>query len=115
VAFIGKAARRAMRAWLRMRADDNPAMFITRTYDRMTYWGLRSMLTRRARQAGVEPPAAHDFRRAFALNMLRGGVDIFSLQRLMGHTDIGVLRRYLAQNDADLRAAHEKGSPADKI
>jgi len=74
---------------------------------------LRSMVQRRARAAGVRAPGLHDFRRAFALLALRGGVDLVSLQRLMGHSGLDVLRRYLAQTEADLRAAHAKGAPVD--
>jgi integrase/recombinase XerD len=58
-------------------------------------------------------PKLHGFRRAFALNMLRSGVDIFALQRLMGHADLQVLRRYLAQNDEDNQLAHMRGGPVD--
>jgi integrase len=57
-------------------------------------WGLKSI------------PTPHDFRRAFALIMLRNGVDIFALQKLMGHSDLHVLRHYLAQTDADVHTAH---------
>jgi len=109
--FIGRKTRRALRAYLRTRTDNCPALFVTRLDDRMAYTGLREILRRRARDAGLDGITLHSFRRAFALAMLRNGADIFSLQRLMGHADLAVLRRYLAQNDTDTRAAHEKYSP----
>jgi len=46
---------------------------------------------------------------------LRAGMDIYSLQRLMGHSDLSVLRRYLAQTEQDLKSAHEKASPVDRL
>jgi len=58
-------------------------------------------------------PTPHDFRRAFALVMLRNGVDIFALQKLMGHSDLQILRCYLAQIDQDIHNAHMRGSPVD--
>lgn len=58
-------------------------------------------------------PTLHGFRRAFALNMLRNGADVFSLQRLMGHSDSQVMRRYLAQKDQDNQLAHMRGGPVD--
>jgi hypothetical protein len=80
----------------------------------MTYTALRGLLRRRAQLAGLdEIPTPHDFRRAFALVMLRNGVDVFSLQKLMGHSDLQVLRRYLAQTDQDVQIAHMRGSPVD--
>lgn len=81
----------------------------------MTYTALRGLLRRRAYAAGPRQiPTPHDFRRAFALIMLRNGVDVFALQKLMGHSDLQVLRRYLAQTDQDIQIAHMRGSPVDK-
>ncbi len=120
--FIGKLTRRALRAYLTRRADKAPALWVTDTHEdtlrghageRLTYWGLRSMVQRRAKRAGVEAPELHGFRRAFALSMLRNGVDLITLQRLMGHTSLAVLGRYLAQTDQDMAAAHRRASPVD--
>jgi integrase/recombinase XerD len=113
--FIGQTTRRALRAYLKLRQDDNPALWLADTGERLTYWGLREMVERRARKAGIPPPSLHSFRRGFALEMLRAGVDLFSIQELLGHADLQVLRRYLRQVDDDLRAAHRKGSPADRL
>jgi site-specific recombinase XerD len=112
--FLGRKSRRAIRAYLRGRHDSNPALWLTDDGDRMTYAALRGVVRRRAQSAGLKhEPSLHDFRRAFAINMLRGGADVFSLQRLMGHADLQVLRRYLAQTDADIHGAHMRGSPVD--
>ena len=112
--FIGRKTRRAMRAYLRLRHDQSPAVFVSKEEERLTYDGLRQLLERRAKRAKlVNKPKLHGFRRAFALNMLRSGVDIFILQRLMGHADLQVLRRYLAQNDQDNQLAHLRGGPVD--
>ncbi len=73
-----------------------------RAFDRA---GIEAVIDSMADRAGITAPSPHDFRRAFALNMLRQGCDIFTLSRLMGHSDISVLRRYLALTDIDnLRA-----------
>jgi len=113
--FMGGKTRKAIRTYLRKRHDQSPALFVSNDEERLTYFGLRQMLGRRAKNAGLEnKPTLHGFRRAFALNMLRAGVDIFVLQRLMGHADLQVMRRYLAQNDLDSQLAHMQGSPVDK-
>jgi len=114
--YIGKHSKRVLRKYLRNRNDNNPALWVTHPYvesGRLTYSGLRSLIKRRAKQAGIEAPALHDFRRAFALNFLRNGGDIYSLQNLMGHADLRVLRRYLAQTTEDLQVAHRNFSPVD--
>jgi integrase/recombinase XerC/integrase/recombinase XerD len=113
--FIGKKSRRAVRAWLKIREDNSPALWVTKQGERLARESLRNIFTRRAETAGIESPSAHDFRRAFALNMLRSGVDLITLSRLMGHSDIQILRVYLAQNSDDLRAAHDRGGPVDRL
>lgn len=111
--FLGKKSRRALRAYIRTRKDSPQALWITKSKVRLTYWGLREIIRRRARRADVSTPGLHDFRRAFALQCLRNGVDIYSLQKLMGHADLQVLQRYLAQTTEDIQAAHRVGSPVD--
>ena len=70
-------------------------------------------LFERSKKAGIDAPGIHDFRRGFALAMLRAGVDIFTLAKLMGHSSIIVLQRYLAQTDRDAKEAHRRASPID--
>jgi site-specific recombinase XerD len=111
--FLGKASRRALRAYLKHRNDNYSALWVTEDGERLEYGGLRGILERRAKQAGIKAPSLHSFRRAFAINMLRAGVDVFSLQKLMGHADLQVLRRYLAQTTDDIAQAHSIGSPVD--
>lgn len=61
----------------------------------------------------IDKPSLHDFRRAFALNYLRNGGIIYSLQKLMGHADLHGLKRYLAQTIEDLQTVHLKISPVE--
>jgi integrase/recombinase XerD len=118
VVFLGAKARREALRFLKRRGrglHEGAPLWVTDEGKRLSYNGLREMLRRRARKAGVEPPSPHDFRRAFALLTLRGGADVFSLQRLMGHSNVSVLRRYLDQDPTDLQMAHEKAGPVDRL
>ena len=113
--YIGKKSKKALRAYLRLRKDKCPTLFVSKSEEKLTYEGLAQILERHAKRAGLKnKPNLHDFRRAFALTMLRNGVNIFALQRLMGHADLTILRRYLAQTDVDIAEAHLQGSPVDK-
>lgn len=115
VVYVGKKSKKAIRKYLKYREDNNSALWITPSTDRLSYDGLRAILTRRSKIANIAPPPIHSFRRAFALAMLRSGnVDIFSLQKLLGHNSIAIMRTYLAQNDEDTKLAHLKGSPVDR-
>ncbi len=114
VVCLGKRTRKEVRNYLRTRHDNSPQIWVSESGEALSYEALNSMLRRRSKKAGVKKPGLHDFRRAFALNCLRAGMDIFTLQKLTGHSDLQVLRRYLAQNTEDLVIAHGKASPVDK-
>jgi integrase/recombinase XerD len=114
--FVGRKGRKALRAYLKIRNDDSPALWVSRRGDRLAVPSTEGLLKRRGRLAGLKnPPSPHDFRRAHALTMLRAGVDVITLSRLMGHSTLEVLTRYLRQESEDLRQAHERASPADKV
>jgi site-specific recombinase XerD len=114
-AFLGHKARRAVRAYLRARGDLAGPLFAAKGGGRLSYFGLRSMVVRGAREAGVSPaPSLHSFRRAFTLDLLRSGADLLSIQRLLGHADMSLLKRYARQNVDDLRAVHAQYSPVDR-
>jgi len=115
--YLGKKSRKALRRYLKHRRDKCRSLWVTHPRygsERLTYSGLRSMLNRRAGLAGVEPPTAHDFRRAFAVAMLRNGVDLYTLATLMGHADIASLQPYLKLVASDAEAAHRRASPVDR-
>ncbi|MEK6751596.1 MAG: tyrosine-type recombinase/integrase [Chloroflexota bacterium] len=114
--FIGKRSRKALRAYIRLRTDNDSALWVTKNGGRrLAVPSLRQLLVRRADLARVPVPSPHDFRRSFALALLRAHVDIFSIQKLLGHAGLDVLRLYLAQNTDDIREAHERASPADNL
>lgn len=114
--FLSAKTRRALRAYLRMRHDHAAALWTTMQGERLSYDGLRAVLTRRAKLAGLaQVPSPHDFRRAFAINFLRSGGDLFNLANILGHKGLTVLRRYLALTSQDAQAAHARHSPVENL
>lgn len=112
---LGPRARRAVRQWLRARPSGGLALFCAPDGGRLGYMGLREAVRRLAARAGVRAPTLHSIRRAFALGMLRAGVDLLTLSRLMGHSGLSLLARYAKQSTGDLRAAVERASLADRL
>ena len=113
--FTGKRTRKALRAYKQVRESSAAALFVTDEGERMGYEGLRGVMMRRAQRANVPPPNLHSFRRFFALNCLRNGMDIFTLQKLMGHADLQILDRYLKQVTEDLERGHAQFGPVDRL
>lgn len=112
-AHLGDKSRQALRKYLRKRTDDDSALWIGRSGNRLSESGLQMLLRRKARRAGVPEPSPHDFRRAFALERLRAGVDLLTLSKLMGHESLQVLNRYLKQAGEDLQRVAKMSSPVD--
>lgn len=113
--FLGRQARRALRVYLKLREDAARSLFVNDEGERLKMAGLRQVIVRRARRAGVPIPSLHSFRRAFAIAMMRAGVDLLTIARLLGHSDLSLLDRYIKQNADDLRDSHSHGSPVDGL
>lgn len=79
-----------------------------KTMNRQT---LRLMLDRLETRSGVVHVHAHRFRHTFAINFLRNGGNIYTLQKLLGHTAFDMVKRYLAIAETDLDHDHQKASP----
>jgi integrase/recombinase XerC len=74
-------------------------------------------LIRRLRKYGIDLRwTPHSFRATFAINLLRGGADTFTLQTLGGWKDLEMPRRYTrALTAEDAFKVHRKASPADRM
>ncbi len=115
--FIGATTRKAIKLYLMDRngPETHEPLFVSETSgERLTYFGLAQIIKRLRTDAGVHF-SAHTLRRTFAINCLRGGMDIFVLAKLMGHADITVLKQYLDLVKDDLQNAHAKYGPVDNM
>ncbi len=113
-----KARKQLQRYFILERGDvqpDEPLFTSQRGGERLTYDGVSSLFKRLKKKVGIRHLSAHTFRRTFAIECLRNGMNIYILQRIMGHADLQVLRTYLALVEDDLRQAHKQSSPVDNI
>ena len=113
--FIGTRTLTALATYLahRPNAKSGDPLWTQANGQQLSASGIRQVMRRRANTVGIPEPGLHAFRRAFAINSLRNGIDMISLQRLMGHSSLQTIHRYLAQVDDDLRQAHRKFGVVD--
>jgi len=79
----------------------------------MTRQVLGHLLGRLGERAGVQDVYPHRFRHTFAINYLRNGGDVFTLQSLLGHSDLAMVRRYARVAQMDCERVHQTASPVD--
>jgi integrase/recombinase XerD len=117
--YLGKRALSAL--WLYVK-DERPEpakvgeehLFLTIDGYAMDRHTLRNLIRRLAKRAGIPGASTHAFRHTAAIEHLRNGMDLVSLQHLLGHADITTTRIYLeALSDEDIEARAKRTSPAD--
>lgn len=110
--YLGKSARRALWRYLGGRAEGS--LFQTTNGAAMDRNSIRLVLSHLGARAGISHVHPHRFRHTFAIEYLRNGGDVFTLQRLLGHGSLDMVRRYLALAQIDAALAHQRASPVDR-
>lgn len=115
--WAASVTRQALWQYLSERIDGGdpaPPLFTSTTGAR----GIgRRWLSRHVKQlgerAGVEGVYPHRFRHTFAVQYLRNGGDVFTLQILLGHSSLKMVRHYARLADVDTARVHAQASPVD--
>lgn len=113
----GKALGRYIRVERRPCLPVIDRLFLNRSGEPMTPGGLAHLLLTIGAQAGLprDHTAPHAWRRGMAVQYLRQGGDLFSLQQILGHTTLEMTRRYVRYLPDDLQREHMRASPVDRL
>ncbi len=113
--YIGKSTRHALWLYLASRPDAHPGdpLFSTLNGKPLNRFSVKNILYRLAASSGVPKVHPHRFRHTMAIEYLRSGGDVFTLQRLLGHANLEMVRYYLDLAESDSATAHRRASPVD--
>jgi len=117
VAF-GIAVRRALVNWLARRGDiASKQLFVNRFGVQLHSWQAEHRIRGYVKAAGIPTyhMNAHALRHFFAVEYLRNGGDIMTLQKQLGHTTLDMVRVYVAMSTTDLSRVHATAGPLDRI
>ncbi len=118
VVRIGKTTQKALLKYLLARGNNCASLWVSQQGNPMCREGIKIIVRRYCKVAVVSGarPSAHTFRHTCAINFLRNGGDIFSLQIMLGHSSLEMTRRYVSTlNAEDMIRQHIKASPVDNL
>ncbi len=87
-------------------------LFVNYTGDKLTRDGVRRIIQKIAKDAGIEKRISpHTLRHCFATHLLEGGADLRSLQEMLGHANISTTQIYTHVTSERLKEIHRKYHP----
>ncbi len=117
---FGTATAQALRRYTTSVEDlrTGDPFFITRYGRRISRRAVHEMITHHGQMSGrIEGVrcSPHTLRHTGAKRFILAGGDVFTLQKLLGHTTLAMVRRYVELADVDVRAQHQRFSPAHSL
>ena len=107
--YISTVAAEHLERYLNSRDDNGPELFRSRQGGRYAEeTSILRIMKSLSKRAGVDSVHPHRFRRTFATQLYRRGMDLHEIQRLMGHSNVQTTLGYIYTDDAQLRAAYQK-------
>ena len=114
--YFGMRTRRSLWRYLATlpdgRLSDAP-LFISKRGGPLTRHALYQLISRLGERAGIDDCKPHRFRHTFAINYLRNGGDVLTLQVVLGHTSLRMVRLYAKIAAQDCQRVHQKADPVD--
>ncbi len=116
---IGRPARQALeeyiydaRQTILKNKDEQDALFLNLSGERMTRQGLWKILKEYAEKADIEKKITPQIlRNSFAAHMIQNGADLKSLQELMGYEDITATQIYLTVSKNRIKEVYDNAHP----
>ncbi len=109
---IGRRAILAIDAYLALRDDQEPTLFLTtrgKPLDRILVW---RMIKKMGKEAGISKTISpHTLRHSFATHLLEGGADLRVIQEMLGHATIATTDRYTHVSSKAVQTSFNRHSP----
>lgn len=97
-----------VKEYLNSRSETGNMLFYNHCHGLLNSGGVRFILNQLAKRANVANCHPHRFRRTFATNLSKRGMDIHEIQKLMGHSNINTTTAYIYSDDSALHASYNK-------
>jgi len=111
---IGDIALSTIRAYLERRKKhiEAQALFLNKSGRRITDRGVRNIIDKYIRMAGIKQGVSpHTLRHSFATHLLDRGADLRSVQELLGHVNLSTTQIYTHLTTEKLKKVYDKAHP----
>lgn len=109
ICFITPETQEAISRYLKLRDDNEPALFISeQTKRRITPDTVRDVFRYGCINSEFEHVRPHTIRHSFATKMLEGGVDIRYIADLLGHESLDTTKIYTHVTNPKLKAIYDE-------
>lgn len=106
--YLDDVAGEILREYLASRTDNEEALFIGKRLERLHPGGVRDMLKKLGKSAGVDHVHPHKFRRTKATDLTRHGMQIQEVAALLGHDKLDTTMRYVVLNNDDIKSSYRR-------
>ncbi|MCO7519832.1 MULTISPECIES: tyrosine recombinase XerC [unclassified Pseudomonas] len=114
---VGRKAREALQAWLRLRGIGSPlddAVFITRQGKRLSPRAIQMRVKTAGERELGQHLHPHMLRHSFASHLLESSQDLRAVQEMLGHADISTTQIYTHLDFQHLAAVYDSAHPRAK-
>lgn len=106
--YFDQVTAMLLEEYLATRKDNSPALFVGRGGKRWTPGGVRSMLSKLAKECNVEHVHPHKFRRTLATNLIRRGMPIQEVAAILGHDKLDTTMQYVVLDKTEMAYSYRK-------
>ena len=108
--YLDQVASVLLNDYLEERSDDNPALFVglKGNHERMLPGGVRAMLNKLGRSAGVQHVHPHKFRRTCPTRFIKHGMAIQEVAAILGHEKIDTTMGYIVMDQSSIKNSYLK-------
>ena len=119
--FLNRSCVEALNDYLAIREEQyapkptaKKALFLSQMHNRMSVDAVQHLVKEKLKAAGLKEMSPHKLRHTAATLLLKGGVDIRTVQEVLGHESISTTQIYTHVDADDLRVA-SRANPLSRI
>ena len=106
--YATQVAAKHLLLYLRGRKQESKMLFCNRDGGRISTTLIQRVLKQLGKRAGVDDVHPHRFRRTFATNLSKRGMEIQEIQKLLGHSNVNTTMIYINTDDSMIRASYNR-------